>query len=150
MDIGLLDYGQTKRFSEQRRLEVVRLVDAMARKDSKAIAEGLEELGISIKKVGRLARGRNRKPKSLTVEEKLAYTMFDTAAVPGVSDNPFAGDSALREGSVEKIPKDLVFLLRTMQILKGICRATSNSDFSIISSWRDLARMELRNAPAGL
>ena len=142
VDIGLLDYGQTKRFSEQQRVEFVRLVDAMARKDSSVIVKQMKNVGIVIKKTGKTLPGTSK----LSVEEKLAYTMFDTATVPGVSDNPFAMDSALQEGEIENLPKDLVFLLRTIQIMKGICRSTFNADFSVVSSWRDLARSELKNA----
>lgn len=150
IDIGLLDFGQTKRFTNKRRLEFARLVDAMARKDTVLIARSLDGLGISIKEAKskkgsekKRVRGAN---SSLTLEEQLAYTMFDTATVPGVSDNPFADNSALRGGSVENLPRDLVFLLRTMQILKGICKSTFNSDYSIITSWGTMARSELKKS----
>lgn len=144
VDIGLLDFGQTKRFTNERRMKFVALVDAMARKDTAAIAQGLEGLDIKVlPKRGKKSRARHTK-KHLTFEEKLAYTMFDTASVPGVSDNPFAADSALSEGSVTNMPKDLFFLLRTIQILKGLCSATFNSDYSLISSWGEIARAELR------
>lgn len=147
VDIGLLDFGQTKRFSDERRIEFVRLVDAMARKDSEGIGEGLKGLGIKVVHTKRKTRKKSKiVEKALTLEEKLAYTMFDTATVPGVSDNPFSEDSALREGSVEDLPKDLVFLLRTMQIMKGMCRSTFNSDYSMVSTWGAIARSELRGS----
>ncbi|KAI0560382.1 UbiB [Gracilaria domingensis] len=104
VDSGLLDFGQTKRFSNETRLTFVTLVDAMARKDT-------------------------------TGKKRMDYAMFDTASVPGVSDNPFGEESTMKEGSIDDLRKDLFLLLRTMQILKGLCHATFNSDFSMISSW---------------
>ncbi|KAI0557399.1 Protein kinase-like protein [Gracilaria domingensis] len=142
VDIGLLDFGQTKRFSNEARLAFVTLVDAMARKDTTGVATGLEELGIRVgHKPGREKR-RGLAKHALTLEGKMAYTMFDTATVPGVSDNPFGEESTMKEGSIDDLPKDLFFLLRTMQILKGLCHATFNFDFSMISSWGHTARAE--------
>lgn len=147
VDIGLLDFGQTKRFSNERRVAFARLVDAMSRKDARDIRKGLEGLGINVVPAGEKERRRRaeRKRNNLSVEEELAYTMFDTASVPGVSDNPFSEDSALRSASVEKLPKDLVFLLRTMQLLRGISTATFNTDYSIVSCWGNIARAEVKD-----
>ncbi|KAI0557682.1 Protein kinase-like protein [Gracilaria domingensis] len=95
VDIGLLDFGQTKRFSNETRLAFVTLVDAMARKDTTGVATGLEELGIRVgHKPGREKR-RGLAKHALTLEEKMAYTMFDTAKIPGVSDNPFGEESTM-------------------------------------------------------
>jgi len=149
MDIGILDFGQTKRFSEESRLGFARLVDAMARRKSSEIGMALENLGIKVEHVPmtKKLKSKNRKSRLLTPEFKLAYTMFDTAVLDGVSDNPFSDESALRSGSVSSFPKDLFFLLRTMQILRGICKVTSNSDYSVISSWASLAKAEIKRAP---
>lgn len=151
VDIGLLDFGQTKRLSEDQRVWFARLVYAMARKDAHGIIAGMQGLGIKVTpnnsgNNGSLLATKSRTGRVLTLEEKLAYTMFDTAAVPGVSDNPFSTESALRSGSVSNLPKDLMFLLRTMQILKGICKATHNDDFSMVETWKKTARNEIRKA----
>lgn len=121
----------------------------MSRKDALGIRRGLEGLGIKVvrsNKPEKRPRKARRKRSDLTIEEQLAYTMFDTAAVPGVSDNPFSEDSALRSATVEKLPKDLVFLLRTMQLLRGISRATFNADFSMVSCWGEIARAEIEDS----
>lgn len=158
IDIGILDFGQTKRLQSRDRLAFARLVDAIARKHAVDVRQALTMLGIEVvRPPAKVPRRRKRRkgnksatlpaPDSgLTPEEQLAYTMFDTAAVPGVSDNPFHDDSALRSATVESFPQDLFFLLRTVQILKGICAATSNSDFSLASAWAPAARKALRAA----
>lgn len=88
---------------------------------------------------------RLHKKKSLTSAEKLAYTMFDTAEVDGVSSNPFSDESALRTATVTDLPKELFFLLRTMQIMRGICAATGNSDYSLAKTWAPLARAAVKS-----
>lgn len=93
---------------------------------------------------GRKTR-RSCKRKSLTSAEKLAYTMFDTAEVDGVSSNPFSDESALRTATVTDLPKELFFLLRTMQIMRGICAATGNSDYSLAKTWAPLARAAVKS-----
>lgn len=146
-DIGLLDFGQTKRFSEQNRLGFAKLVDAMSKRNSDEISSSLRNLGIFVEHIPQKQSKCLRESKYLTPEQKLTGTMFDTAKVPGVSEDPFSETSALRFGSVSSFPKELFFLLRTMQILRGICSATSNADYSIIDSWAHLARAELRKSP---
>lgn len=80
----------------------------------------------------------------LTSAEKLAYTMFDTAEYEGVSSDPFSNQSALRSTTVSNLPKELFFLLRTVQIMRGICAATGNSDYSIARVWAPIARTVLK------
>lgn len=146
VDIGLVDFGQTKRFSNEIRLAFAKLVDAMARKDTTGVATGLEELGIKVVHKCEKGKRKIRSKHPLTLEEKMAYTMFDTASVPGVNDNPFGEGSTMKEGSIDNLPKDLFFLLRTMQILKGVGHSTFNSDYSMISSWGHIARLELNRS----
>lgn len=176
IDIGILDFGQTKRLSRRDRLAFARLIDAIARRNAHGVQVAMSLLGIEVVPrvassasgerlttytINRTARrkGKAIKPivlaessavlsyaRSLTATEKLAYTMFDTADVPGVSNNPFASDSALRSATIEKFPQELFFLLRTVQILKGICSATYNADFSVANAWAPIARRALRSA----
>lgn len=162
LDIALLDFGQTKRLSETQRVGFVQLVSAMACKDARSIKNAMATLGIKVtskksrasdfnaKKARRSESKSKKEGNNLSLEEKLAYTMFDTATVQGVSDNPFSEDSALRSGTVSDLPKDLFFLLRTLQILKGLCKATYNSDFSMVQAWSAIAKQEARKLKAGV
>lgn len=149
VDIGLLDFGQTKRLTETQRIWFARLVYAMAQRDAPAIAAGMRGLGIEVKhnrprgSGGTASASAKSLQSTLTLEEKLAYTMFDTASVKGVSDNPFSSESALRSGSVSNLPQDLMFLLRTIQILKGLCKATYNDNFSLVAMWKNTARDQI-------
>lgn len=89
---------------------------------------------------------RAGKRAKLTAAEKLAYTMFDTAEYAGVSSNPFSDESALRSATVTELPQELFFLLRTLQIMRGICHATDNNNFSIVRAWAPAARQALHVA----
>jgi aarF domain-containing kinase len=219
VDIGIIDFGQTKRLSENDRLSFAELVDAMALRDAPSVAAAMTALGVVVEDVpnGRgpnlpqraqavkggktaIVSGDNNavaavpqialtttpkwKPRflsflnpggisvgdghadhsnsstatavvttsksHLTAAEQLAYTMFDTAEVKGVSSNPFSDESALRTATVKTLPQDLFFLLRTLQIIRGICAATGNEDLSIANSWAPVARRALRSGkPVG-
>lgn len=154
LHIALLDFGQTKRLTEEKRFRFACLVNAMARRDQKGVEDSMAKLGIKIVPTANSRQnsyGKDTKTprvqpltKPLSLEEKFAFTMFDTATVPGVSENPFAEQSALRFGSLTDLPRDMFFLLRTIQILKGLCKATDNSDFSVVQSWSSIARRESR------
>lgn len=148
-DIALLDFGQTKRLSPTPRLKFARLITAIAHRDAASVGARMRDLGICVVPVppaGMRVGGPHERRPRLTGAEKLAYTMFDTAEVAGVSSNPFADDSALKSATVESFPPDLFFLLRTIQIFKGICSATDNDDFSLAREWEPLARRALRRS----
>lgn len=140
IDIGLIDFGQMKSLTESQRIQFNRLVHSMTRKDIDGIKQHMKDLGIKVKLNDPNASDRDES----VVYEKLAYTMFDTARVKGVSDNPFSEQSVLRDATVTDLPKDLMLLLRTTQILKGICRATYNDDFSVVNTWKRTAIRQIR------
>lgn len=146
-DIALLDFGQTKLFDLRSRIEFANMVCATAKEDPVEIERAMQRLGINMEQMP-MEEGtfRPRPRPDLTGAQMLAYTMFDTRKVDGVSNNPFADDSALRVVQVDAFPPNLFFLLRTVQIFKGICDATGNSDFSIIKHWDPIAKKALRQA----
>jgi hypothetical protein len=215
VDIGLIDFGQTKVLCDKDRYAFAELVDAMARRHPPSVAAAMEALGIAIGRVPVRSKEHRRRRRSqflgqrmdgnvfasdtptavlnptsvvttspsvrkslsptsgdnakvgqiasislpgrtavtstktsntsLTVAEQLAYTMFDTAEFDGVSSNPFSEKSVLRAATVKALPQDLFFLLRTLQIIRGICAATGNADLSVADAWAPVARRALRS-----
>ena len=117
-----------------------------SRRNRKTAQVSSEEALSGVNSIEKPQKMPSTSTSSLTAAEKLAYTMFDTADVAGVSNNPFFDQSALRTASIDHLPQDLFFLLRTVQILKGICTATYNPDFSIAVAWAPIARQALRAA----
>lgn len=188
LDIGILDFGQTKILPDARRLAFAQLVDAMDRRHGPEVASAMSRLGIvivpvqdKVKNIQPKRRKHDQETKAssqmiasalavakleesngdhatsrskslsktgsqLTSSEMLAYTMFDTAECAGVSSNPFSENSALRTATVKELPEELFFLLRTVQIIRGICAATGNSDYSVTTAWAPTARRALHVA----
>lgn len=138
-DIALLDFGQTKRFSESTRLQFARFVQAIANRDPLAIEASMKTLGIEVTQMNDVPK-REFPGRELTGAEMIAYTAFDTMDVPGVSNNPFSEASALKSVCVNRFPPELFFLMRTVQIIKGICNASGNTDFSITQEWAPIAK----------
>jgi hypothetical protein len=184
LELGILDWGQTKTLTDDQRLGFARLIDAMSRRHGPSVATAMVELGIRVEAVAPSKKALRKRKKqiamqksliaatlssspataapalsdplsidlptspagALSIWEKMAYTMFDTADVAGLSSNPFSDQSALRSATVKDLPPDLFFVLRTVQILRGICAATGNSDYSIADAWAPAARKALRVA----
>ncbi|KAH9290786.1 hypothetical protein KI387_034903, partial [Taxus chinensis] len=110
--VALLDYGQVKELSDDIRLQFARLIVALVSGDPLKIGKSFEGLGIQSSKKAL------DNPVALS---KLAQAMFDTKLPPGVKvANPFAEDSSLKEVSVQSFPEELFFVLRTIQLLRGI------------------------------
>lgn len=148
-DIALLDFGQTKRFQFNTRVRFARLVDAIARRNEAAVDQSMRSLGMEMSEVpgGENVVSRlGGNGRLLSGAEMLAYTMFDTADVDGISNSPFAENSALRKVAIDQFPPDLFFLLRTVQIMKGICNSSDNSEFSVAKIWAPIARRALKKA----
>ncbi|OSX71506.1 hypothetical protein BU14_0526s0007 [Porphyra umbilicalis] len=81
----------------------------------------------------------------LTVAQRHAYGMFDTAERPGVNVNPF-GNAELAAAPVAAFPRDLFFLLRTVQILRGVAAGAGVGDDprgGLVAAWAPLARAVL-------
>jgi len=56
--------------------------------------------------------------------------------------NPFSPNNALKANAVTALPSDLYFVVRTVQLLRGIAFAF-DVDFSLADSWRPYARRVL-------
>lgn len=63
--------------------------------------------------------------------------------------DPFGPDSLLRETSVSSFPRDLFFVLRVTQLLRGMANGMGLADFSSASQWRPWAAQALADAKAG-
>lgn len=59
-------------------------------------------------------------PSDTRTVECLAITMFDTKSIPGYIVDPFDENNALKKNSVTKLPSDLYFLVRTVQLFRYV------------------------------
>ena len=72
--------------------------------------------------------------------------MLDTRVVPGYIIDPFNPKNALKNNAVSKMPSDLYFVVRTIQLMRGIAYAF-NVDYSLSDSWAPYASTILTKYP---
>ncbi|CAM9179386.1 unnamed protein product, partial [Choristocarpus tenellus] len=60
--------------------------------------------------------------------------MFDTRQVPGLEMNPLSPKSTLQTNAVKGFPSDLFFVLRTVQMLRGLASGMG-VPFSVAEEW---------------
>lgn len=58
--------------------------------------------------------------------------------------DPFADDSPIKSSAIKTFPKDLFFVLRTTQLLRGLANGMGIEDFSCVDQWAPYARTALR------
>jgi predicted unusual protein kinase regulating ubiquinone biosynthesis (AarF/ABC1/UbiB family) len=127
--IGLLDWGQVKHLSDELLLKFSRLICAIARKDRERILHSFQNLGIVVDDSVR---------DNPEIVEKLAMTLFDTKKstkiqLPGGKKNDAV--NVTPRSLIKTIPSDLFFIIRTMQLIRGIAHGLGIHDFSIAKEW---------------
>ncbi|XP_057817179.1 uncharacterized protein LOC131030391 isoform X3 [Cryptomeria japonica] len=138
--VALLDYGQVKELPDDLRIQFARLIVALVSGDSLKVGKSFEDLGI------RSSTKATDNPVAIT---KLARMMFDTKLPPGVkAANPFAEDSSLKEVSVQSFPEELFFVLRTVQLLRGIS-AGMGINYSCAEAWKQMAEETIPSVGPG-
>lgn len=61
--------------------------------------------------------------------------------------DPFAADSPIKSVSIERFPPDVFFVLRVLQMLRGLAGAMGVRDFSAVEQWAPYARAALAAGP---
>ncbi|KAK9826706.1 hypothetical protein WJX74_011071 [Apatococcus lobatus] len=125
--IGLLDFGQAKQLSQSLRWDFSRLILALDNQDEQQISEALLKVGVVTE----------RDDSSLRSE--MAYGMFDTRG----RVDPFDANSPLKKIAVESFNRDMFFVLRVIQLLRGLATNMGVEDFSTAHHWRPLAEYTL-------
>ena len=133
--IGLLDWGQVKRVSDTLAVNFALMVEAMNTRKQDNIVHAFHRLGVEV--------SNNNDKESIA---NIAVTMLDTRIVPGYIMDPFNPESALKKNAVSKMPSELYFVVRTVQLLRGISSAF-NLDFSLSDVWAPYASRTLRRHP---
>lgn len=126
--IGLLDWGQVCPISETMLIKYCRMIEALNSHNKQKICQALANLGIVLSD-----------PKDLDSSADIAMTLLDTKVVPGYEINPFNPRNALKKNSIVKFPEDLYFLIRSVQLMRGIAYGF-NLDFSLAKQWDHLAQ----------
>jgi aarF domain-containing kinase len=134
--VGLLDWGQVKIVSDQLAVNFSFMIQAMNSRNQDEIVKSFFRLGVEVSN-----------PKDLQSIADIAVTMLDTRVVPGYIIDPFNPNNALKRNAVSKMPSDLYFVVRTVQLLRGIACAF-DIDYSLSSAWAPYADRIIKKYPA--
>lgn len=135
--VALLDYGQTKVLTERMRLQYANLVLAICADDVDKIGEIYKDVGILTTKTAQ------EDPASF---RRMATMMFDTTLNSlYTTSNPFAEESLLKNNNVQAFPQDLFFVLRTVQLLRGLSKGM-DVPWSVSTHWKPMAEEVLAAA----
>lgn len=134
--VALLDYGQTKQLTQELKLGFAKVVVGLANNNHDEIVEAFNELGI----------GATNISTDVVNTKILAQLLFDTKLPNGWKmASPFGDDSILKAISVEKLPQELFFVIRTAQLLRGLS-VGMDLPFSSSQQWKPLAEAALAAA----
>jgi len=116
-----------KVISDMLLLKFSKMIIAINTNQQKEIVDAFLKLGVVVSN-----------PEDKRTVECLAVTMFDTKNIPGYIVDPFDENNALKSNSVTKLPPDLYFLVRTVQLFRGICYGLK-LDYSLAEAWQPYA-----------
>ena len=130
--VGLLDWGQVKLVSDTLAADFSNLVLAIKSRNEDSIVDAFFKLGVCV-----------ADPSDRHTVSKIALSMLDTQKVPGFIIDPFDPRNSLKTNSVTKMPAEMYFLVRTVQLMRGICFAFG-LDYSLADQWAPLAKETLK------
>lgn len=96
--------------------------------DTPAIDRALDDLGIETER------------RDAALRREMAFGMFDTRG----KVDPFDKNSPIKQCAITRFPPDLFFVLRVVQLLRGMANGMGIDDFSSAAQWAPLARRALR------
>lgn len=135
VNLGIIDLGQAKQLTPEAQTRLARLVVALAEAnpegggiDDVRVASAFRSTGLQFEKMNDNA--------FLAVA---ARTLFSTEMVGGKPFNPFGKDSILAENGIQNIPSDLVFVIRVIQMTRGVSTALGCPEFSLATEWKTAA-----------
>lgn len=129
--VGLIDYGQSKQLPDAARLSFAKLIIALASEDDVEINGALWAVGVKTPR------------DDVKLRSKMASGMFDTRG----HVDPFDPNSPIKALPVEKFPSDMFFVLRVVQLLRGLASAMDpEMNFSSAAQWKPFAEDALRTA----
>jgi len=122
--VGLLDYGQSKTLSDEQRLKFAEMILALNQSKQDKVVAAMSALGIVTAKSQHESQVQH------------AYNMFDTR---GVTMDLFGPNSLLKANPVTEFPQEFFFVLRVVQLLRGLGHGMGVEDFSCASQWKPFA-----------
>jgi predicted unusual protein kinase regulating ubiquinone biosynthesis (AarF/ABC1/UbiB family) len=126
--IGVIDYGQSKKLPDWERAQFARLILALDDGDEKAVSKALDNLGVVTER------------DDTEIKAEMARGMFDTTG----KVDPFDPESPIKKMGISTFPADMFFVLRVVQLLRGLQDGMGISDFSSAHQWKPFAEVALK------
>lgn len=98
------------------------------RENKKEVSEALDDLGVVTELDDWAIRGR------------MATGMFDTKG----KVDPFDKDSPIKQCAITTFPADFFFVLRVVQLIRGLKQGMDVKDFSSAEQWKPYAEQAVR------
>lgn len=127
--IGILDWGQMKTLTPFMQRQFRDMISALHTRNSTAIMQAFHAMNIQV-----------ANSNDIESIEKLAVTMFDTRsdAKKYVLD-PFHPNAIIKTNRVITMPSDWFFILRTVQLFRGMAYVLGDTQFSLADEWMPYA-----------
>jgi predicted unusual protein kinase regulating ubiquinone biosynthesis (AarF/ABC1/UbiB family) len=126
--IGVIDYGQSKKLPDWERAQFARLILALDSGDEKAVSKALDNLGVVTER------------DDIEIKAEMARGMFDTTG----KVDPFDPESPIKKMGITTFPAEMFFVLRVVQLLRGLQDGMEINDFSSAHQWKPFAEVALK------
>lgn len=126
--VGLLDWGQCKDVTASLKRKISNLVLAFNARDKELICDSLFALGVKV-----------TDPEDQDTVEAIAVTMLDTREMEGFPCDPFDERCASIANPIKLMPPEIYFVVRSVQMLRGLISAFQITDFSLAEMWAPYA-----------
>lgn len=145
--VALIDFGQTKRLSEEWRLSLCDFYRAMGTKNARYIAGAFFGLGIEldIDAPDGMVSLADIPDEIVAIIPTYANGLLDTAPMPdGVDLSPFSASSPLQTVGIRKFPAELLMVVRTLGALRALCSVLDVNDVVMSEVFSSAARKGAR------
>lgn len=137
--VALLDFGQTKRISDDLRLKLCAFYQAQSSGHPGYIAHAFAALGIE------LDMPEQPDPALVAMIPLYANGLLDTQPLPaGVDISPFSSRSPLQQVAIKRFPPELLMILRTVGALRALAEALQVDGVSMSEVFLPFARRGAR------
>lgn len=131
--LGLLDYGQVKRLSNDHRHLFARIIIALANDDKKQIVELMKEAGY---------KSEHMDEDVIYLYAKVGYDEDNKELTNGRHIQVFMEDLQRRDPIIE-LPRDFIMIARTSTFLRGLSHALKQPQ-SVAKIWQPIAKKVLK------
>lgn len=131
--LGLIDYGQIKSISKEERLQMCRIILALANDNKQEVVELMKSAGF---------KSKNMDPEVIYKFAKVSYDEDNDELTEGKHIQLFM-EALQAKDPIEKIPENFIMIGRQSVMLRGFAHALRQSR-SVAQSWAPIAERVLK------